>query len=764
MRRDIPHLSIAALGVVLLALGACTDRNPAGAGTAPAPEPPAAMAMLTCTASVTDGTLACGPQTRVTAPGVSAAIIGGQDQHVRLASTGASYDGTSTFRIDVTLENLTNQALGTTDGTTPAPEGVRVFISSGPVATGGTGPVEVANADGEAFFTAAAQKYFQYDGILPTSDTTAAREWRFTVPPSVSTFTFGVYVAAPIRAERGFLLMQPIAPSVGVGGTIQLTGQLVDLEGLTTEWPRVAWSSSNPAVATVDSLGMVTGVAPGSATITAVLPRDTGSVRVVVYGPGGTTVKSILVLGVEKGSIVANGADSLQFFSVSTFASGVSSTWEVHLRNAAGGERVCRALGGGPYCSFALPEGSLGGTWRIERMLSGNRTMTHAELVAAGVQAHVYVRSPNEDRTAPTLDSLALAPATVADSGTLVQLTVVSTDPLLGPDRAEAWVSSPGNPQMAWDHRRSSSAGNTRTFVFEERVPGYFHAGTFTLDSVRVRDNNGNRRTLNTAALAARGWPTQFTVTGGTTPDTVPPTITGFGFSPDTVVGNGADPVTVTFSASEPAGASGVWFMDMEFEKVSDPTQLRRCLVNGTTRVSERTMTCSRTFDAADVGAWRVRYIRAIDFMNNARELNTAQLTAAGYATSLVVTGTTPDATPPVITAFSFSPQTVVGNGADSVTVSLSSSEPAGESGLWYMDVVFEKVSDTTQRRRCELYDPSRPYAHTLTCRQAFAAADAGEWRVRYVRAIDVMYNSRVLFTAALQEAGYPIGLTVTSP
>jgi hypothetical protein len=265
-------------------------------------------------------------------------------------------------------------------------------------------------------------------------------------------------------------------------------------------------------VATVDSLGVVTGVSAGSATITAMLPGDTGSVRVVVYPAGGMVVKSILALGVERGSIVANGADSLQFSSVSTFAPGVSSVWEVHLRNAAGGERICRAPGGGPYCWLALPEGSLGGTWRIERMASGNRTMTHAELVAAGVQAHVYVRSPNEDRTAPTLDSLALAPLTVADSG-LVQLTVAASDDLLGAERAEAWISSPGNPPMAWGHRRSTVAGQTRTFVFEERVPDHFQAGTFTLDSVRVRDNNGNRRTVGTAALAARGFATSFTLT-----------------------------------------------------------------------------------------------------------------------------------------------------------------------------------------------------------------------------------------------------------
>jgi hypothetical protein len=764
MRRPAPHLLPAILLAISLATAACTDRNPAGLPDVPNPTlPPAAVAMLTCTASVSDGTLACRAPDAAVPSGVSAAIIGGQGTYVQLTSTGAGYDSTaSTFRIDVTLQNLTAQALGTANGVTPSADGVRVFFSSGPVATSGAGPVEVANADGEGFFTAAAQKYFQYDGILAPGDTTPAKEWRFSVPSSVLTFSFGVYVAAPVAAEEGWLSLHPVAPTIfDVGGSLPMEATLRNLAGHELDDQPVTWTTSDPSIVTVDSLGVVTGVAVGSATVTASSAGRTASVRVVVDGPGGVVVSVVNELQIFPRSVQANGVDTVLFWADYNVPPGSPHNIEVVLRHANGAERTCRGSIG--YCPMTFAEGTLGGAWRLERVLVANRFITYAELLAAGAAAHVYVQSAVEDQAAPTLDSLSLitAAVTALDS---VRINVTATDAGVGVERAEAFVSSPGNPPLRWVNRRSSELGNgSKILVFANLVPSYYNGGTFTLDSVRVQDYNAKRRSLTTAELTARGYPTQFTVSG-TDPDTVPPTITAFSFNPDTIVGNGADPVSVTLSASEPTNASGVWFLDMEFEKVSDATQLRRCLLNGTTRVFERTMTCSRTFTAADVGAWRVRYIRAIDWMNNARELNTQQLQDAGYPTSLTVTGTTPDAAAPTITAFSFSPATVAGNGVDSVTITLSASEPAAESGLWFMDVGFEKVSDVTQTRRCLRDDPGAQDALTLTCTQAFAAGDVGAWRVRYVRAIDVMYNSRVLRTADLQSAGYPTDLTVTAP
>jgi uncharacterized protein YjdB len=61
----------------------------------------------------------------------------------------------------------------------------------------------------------------------------------------------------------------PSSPAVAVGGTAQLTGEVRDQNGLKIAGMAITWSSSNSAVATVSSAGLLTGVAQGTATITA---------------------------------------------------------------------------------------------------------------------------------------------------------------------------------------------------------------------------------------------------------------------------------------------------------------------------------------------------------------------------------------------------------------------------------------------------------------------------------------------------------------
>ena len=118
--------------------------------------------------------------------------------------------------MDVTVENLTGQALGTWDGATPSRRRPR-FLRRGPTSAKGT--VDVANATGEAFFIAPGQKYFQYDGILAPGDTSAAKEWRFSLPNTVTSFGFSVYVAAPVRARRGGSACGPSRRRMAVGDT-----------------------------------------------------------------------------------------------------------------------------------------------------------------------------------------------------------------------------------------------------------------------------------------------------------------------------------------------------------------------------------------------------------------------------------------------------------------------------------------------------------------------------------------------------------------
>jgi alpha-tubulin suppressor-like RCC1 family protein len=79
-----------------------------------------------------------------------------------------------------------------------------------------------------------------------------------------------------VKATAGLRVLGPVSSvtitaqhrGTVVGGTIQLTATLRDAGGNIVTAP-VSWSTSNSGVATVDSTGAVTGVAEGSATITA---------------------------------------------------------------------------------------------------------------------------------------------------------------------------------------------------------------------------------------------------------------------------------------------------------------------------------------------------------------------------------------------------------------------------------------------------------------------------------------------------------------
>src|SRR5205807_1943306 len=79
--------------------------------------------------------------------------------------------------------------------------------------------------------------------------------------------------------------VSPASASVGVGQTVQLTATAKDANGNTLSGRVVTWSSDNTSAATVNGSGLVTGVAAGSATITATSEGQSGASAITVTGP-----------------------------------------------------------------------------------------------------------------------------------------------------------------------------------------------------------------------------------------------------------------------------------------------------------------------------------------------------------------------------------------------------------------------------------------------------------------------------------------------
>jgi hypothetical protein len=281
----------ACVAAVLAAAGCADSGAPLAPASHPAPAAPVQVAAVSCSAQVQAARVTCG------APGGAGSrslIVGGQGMYVEVTSGNVAYSaGTEDFAFDVTVQNLIPQPMGTTDGTTPAGTGVRIFFSSGPTATlgsvGATDSIAVTGQDGSATFTGAAQRYYEYaggllggDGILSQNETSAAKTWHVHVPPTVLTFSFVVYVSAEVPFPNGFVGVTPPADTVTAGGSQALTATVYTAVGNPVAGAQVTWGTSDPSVATVDGAGNLTAVAPGTAQITATSGVRTGSAAVAV--------------------------------------------------------------------------------------------------------------------------------------------------------------------------------------------------------------------------------------------------------------------------------------------------------------------------------------------------------------------------------------------------------------------------------------------------------------------------------------------------
>ncbi|HKP76019.1 MAG TPA: Ig-like domain-containing protein [Longimicrobiaceae bacterium] len=276
---------------LLLVLGACSDRGDPVAAPPPettAPQPLLAMSVL-CQANRVAATVRCGG-TDPTGSARGAILVGGQGVYVQLTSSNVTYDSQSgIFAFDVTVQNLIPQAMGTTDGVTADPAGVRVFFASGPTTTGGPGNVAVANADGMGTFTNTNQKYFEYsgalngaDGILSTNETTGAKNWQLSLDPGVTAFTFVVYVAAEVQKPNGWIDVTPATQDLLQGNTQALTATVRTAVGNVVPGATVAWGTTDGSVITVDGSGVATGAGVGTANVTATSGPRSGSAQLNV--------------------------------------------------------------------------------------------------------------------------------------------------------------------------------------------------------------------------------------------------------------------------------------------------------------------------------------------------------------------------------------------------------------------------------------------------------------------------------------------------
>lgn len=93
-----------------------------------------------------------------------------------------------------------------------------------------------------------------------------------------TTATIQAQAPAPVAT----VAVSPAAPAILVNGTVQMSATMKDASGNVLSGRAVAWATSASGVATISASGLVTGVAAGTATITATSEGKSGTATVTV--------------------------------------------------------------------------------------------------------------------------------------------------------------------------------------------------------------------------------------------------------------------------------------------------------------------------------------------------------------------------------------------------------------------------------------------------------------------------------------------------
>ena len=219
----------------------------------------------------------------VTALSVGTSLIAGTSEG-RSGSAVLTVSAVPVATVSVSLAATSVTVGGTTQATATARDAANNVLTGRPVAWASSNPA-VAMVSGAGLVTSL---------TVGTATITATSEGRS-----------GTAVLAVTAAPVATVTVSLAATSVTVGGTTQATAVTRDAVNTVLTGRAIAWSSSNTSVATVNSSGLVTALAVGSATITATSEGRSGT--------GGLTVTAVPVASVSASlapTSVAVGATS----------------------------------------------------------------------------------------------------------------------------------------------------------------------------------------------------------------------------------------------------------------------------------------------------------------------------------------------------------------------------------------------------------------------------------------------------------------------
>lgn len=340
----------------------------------------------------------------------------------------------------------------------------------------------------------------------------------------------------PIVIQMGSMVMTVTrltpTPAGGdhVGDSIRFSAQVTHPDGSPVAGAVVRWASTNPAIATVDSTGLVVARVAGSADIVATY-NGFGATQTLTFTAGNPppppdqTAPALVGLNISPDAVTLDSATSSASVSIAVTADdagqGFYSLYVV-LQAADGTVRSCGDTGtpspgrATRTCSVTFFGDGPAGQWTVQTLtiadIAGNsRSYNAAELAASGFENSVSVTGPapgpGPDTQAPVLTNAGFTPdvVNVSTGSTQVTLRIVATDEGSG----IALVEVSGSHASGGYSFSSGTGGavkvgdawETYLAVDGESPPD----GFVYLDSVRITDHAGNVLVLNAAALDSLG-------------------------------------------------------------------------------------------------------------------------------------------------------------------------------------------------------------------------------------------------------------------
>jgi hypothetical protein len=430
-------------------------------------------------------------------------------------------------------------------------------------------------------------------------------------------------------------------------------------------------------------------------------------------------------------------------------------------------------LSGHYTAAVDLPQYGQSGNWAISLTLwdnAGNmRTYTSADLSAAGLPGTFPVTAA-PDSIPPQVASLTFDPPSVDTTNGPADALVTAhlTDNASGATDAELTLTSP-NGQQSVQASLQLVGGSTTDGYWQGGLHfnQFLDAGNWTID-LTVTDLAGNTADLTGAALSTAGLPSTYAVAGPA--DTTPPAVTSVSISPGSVdVRTQQQTVTVALGLSDAQSgvASGTFVLEPQSglsaaisgSFYGPPATGNGTINNGTWQVE---VTIPQ-FVAP--GTWQIDRLDVFDNAGNSHSYGTADLRVLGTTTFTVQS--TPDTTPPAVSAISFSPNPAdVSTGAQQVTVTVTATDAGSGVNTAFLTVASPNGNEIPLEADGFTLSSGTAQSGTWTATVSVPRyAVAGSWPVSELSITDKAFNTAVYGPDNTALPAYtPLRVTDTNP